>query len=296
VSNDPEFTVMSLDLDAVAASGRLGTVADCAAATHGGPVRVHNEDHCLTLMQEGSDTRSRRYLLAVADGVGGMNAGEVASEIAIDTLASRFQQGGPENPRKWMSQALRAANLAVFNRACSDSALRSMQTTLTALLIQGDELAIGHVGDSRAYRFRDGGVQQLTQDHTHIVDLLRVRLVTIEQAMHHPARHQLTRSLGAEPIVSVDVRRHVIQEGDVYVVCSDGMWGTLSRGNLQRLIGDLPAEDACRRLINLGNTLDADDNISIGVARVQSVCAAAQQPTILSRLQTFLRAPLRRPA
>jgi PPM family protein phosphatase len=284
---------MTLGVDLTAAPIGIGTIADCAAATHGGPQRVHNEDHCLTLMQERTPARSRRYLLAVADGVGGMNAGEVASETAIDTLAARFREGGPENPRKWMSQALRAANLAVFDRAQTDPAYRSMQTTLTAVLIQDDEVAIGHVGDSRAYRFRDGAVQQLTQDHTHIVDLMRVRLVTLEQAMHHPARHQLTRSLGAEPIVSIDVQMARAQIGDTYVVCSDGMWGTLSRGNLQRLIGNLPAEAACRQLINLGVTLDAEDNISIGVARIHSLEVAAPRATLLSRLRSLLPAPLR---
>jgi len=285
---------LGVDLSTVAES--LGTVADCAAATHGGPQRVHNEDHCLTLMQEGTPERARRYLLAVADGVGGMNAGEVASETAIDTLAARFHAGGPENPRKWMGQALRAANLAVFDRSHTDPAYRSMQTTLTAVLIQDDEVAIGHVGDSRAYRFRDGGVQQLTQDHTHIVDLMRVRLITLEQSMHHPARHQLTRSLGAEPIVSIDIQVDRARAGDTYVVCSDGIWGTLSRGNLQRLIGNLPAEAACRQLINLGVTLDAEDNISIGVARIHSLEKAAARPTIFSRVRALLRTPMRRTA
>jgi len=284
---------MTLNIEMTGVAEDLGTVADCAAATHGGPQRVHNEDHCLTLMQEATATRSRRYLLAVADGVGGMNAGEVASETAIETLAGRFRAGGPENPRKWMGQALRAANLAVFDRAQTDVAYRSMQTTLTAVLIQDDEIAVGHVGDSRAYRFRDGAVQQLTQDHTHIVDLMRVRLVTLEQAMHHPARHQLTRSLGAEPLVSIDVQSDRAKLGDTYVVCSDGMWGTLSRGNLQRLIGDLPAEAACRQLISLGVTLDAEDNISIGVARIHSLKKAPARPTILSRLRALLQTPLR---
>jgi PPM family protein phosphatase len=289
----PQFDVMTLDVDVTTAFADAGTVADCAAATHGGPQRVHNEDHCLTLMQDATPTRSRRYMLAVADGVGGNNAGEVASETAIETLAARFRAGGPEHPRKWMTQALRAANLAVFDRSHTDPAYRAMQTTLTCVLIQDDEVAVGHVGDSRAYRFREGAVQQLTQDHTHIMDLVRVRLVTLEQAMHHPARHQLTRSLGAEPIVSIDVQIDRAKVGDTYVVCSDGLWGTLSRGNLQRLIGDLPAEAACRQLISLGVTLDAEDNISIGVARIHSLAAAAPRPTVLSRLRSLLWAPMR---
>lgn len=280
---------MTLQIDLTDPASAPGTVADCAAATHGGPVRVHNEDHCLTLMEEAIATRPRRYLLAVADGLGGRNAGEVASETAIESLAASFRDHGPDNPHKWIVRSLRRANLAVFDRACSDPAYRSMQTTLTAVLIQGDRVLIGHVGDSRAYRFRQGNVQQLTQDHTRLLDLIKVRLVTPEQAMHHPARHVLTRSLGAEPIVPVDVVRDRAQEGDTYVVCSDGLWGALSRGNLQRLIGDLPAEEACRRLIQLGHTLDVDDNISVGVAQIHRVVASAPELTLRARVISAIR-------
>lgn len=293
----PELTVMTLQARASDAAGGIATVADCAAATHGGPVRVHNEDHCLTLMEEATATRPRRYLLGVADGLGGLNAGEIASETAVDSLAASFREGGPDKPQKWIVHALRRANLAVFDRAHSDPAFRSMQTTLTVVLIQGDQVVVGHVGDSRAYRFRAGSVQQLTQDHTRLLDLLRVRLVTPEQAIHHPARHVLTRSLGAEPIIPLDVVRDRAVEGDTYVVCSDGLWGALSRGNLQRLIGDLPAEDACRRLIQLGVTLDVDDNISVGVAHLHRVVAGPPEFDFVSRLRAFFRSsPGRRPA
>ena len=289
--NLPELTIMSLAREDVSeAADAAHTIADCAAATHGGPVRIHNEDHCLTLMSEATTTRPRRYLLAVADGVGGHNAGEVASETAIETLRASFEEGGPSAPHKWVAGAIRRANLAVFDRAHSDASFHSMQTTLTAVLIQGDCVAVGHVGDSRAYRFRHGAVQQLTQDHTHFLDLLRVRLVAADQAMHHPAVHQLTRSLGAEPIVRADVVRDRIEEGDTYVVCSDGLWGSLSRGNLQRLIGDLPAEDACRRLIDIGVTLDADDNMSVGVAHVRQVVSEIVGPSLLRRFYGRFRA------
>jgi len=267
----------------------LDTVADCAVATHGGPVRVHNEDHCLSLMSESRDARPRRYLLAVADGLGGRNAGEVASHTAIEALAQAFQDGGPESPRGWLARALQHANLAVFDLAHTDARYRSMQTTLTALLLQSDRIAIGHVGDCRAYRFRRGTVQQLTQDHTRLLDLIRVRLVTAEQALTHPARHVLTRSLGAEPIVPVELVEAHAEAGDSYVVCSDGIWSALSRNNLQRLISGLPAAEACERLMTLGLTLDVADNISVGVAHVHRVVPAAGAPPWRRRVVRFLR-------
>lgn len=269
------------------------TVVDCAAATHGGPVRVENEDHCLTTADAVGAREPRRYLLAVADGLGGLNAGEVASQTAIETLAAAFRADDQRAPHRWMARALQRANLAVFDRAHSEPALRSMQTTLTALLIEGDAVAIGHVGDCRVYRCRNGSVQQLTQDHTRLLDMLRMRLISAEQALTHPARHVLTRSLGAEPIVAVDVIRDRAQAGDTYVVCSDGIWSALSRGNLQRLIVDLPAAEACRRLIELGTTLDVADNISIGVAHVQRVQPAAPRTPLTGLRRLFTRSPSR---
>jgi protein phosphatase len=149
-ANLPPLTIMSLGFDRDSVETSIGTIADCAAATHGGPVRVHNEDHCLTLVSEATDSRPRRYLLAVADGVGGHNAGEVASETAIETLRREFEKGGSDRPHKWLGNAIQKANLAVFDHAHSHPSLHNMQTTLTAALIQGDAVAIGHVGDSRA--------------------------------------------------------------------------------------------------------------------------------------------------
>jgi serine/threonine protein phosphatase PrpC len=262
----------------------LDTLADCAVATHGGPVRVHNEDHCLALASDGSDGRPRRYLLAVADGLGGRNAGEVASRTAVDSLAAAFHGQHAVPPKRWLARAFQGANLAVFDLAHSDPRYRSMQTTLTALLIEGDRVAIGHVGDCRVYRFRGGSVQQLTQDHTRLLDLIRVRLVSAEQALTHPARHMLTRSLGAEPIVSIDVTVSAVEAGDTYVVCSDGIWSALSRNNLHRLVSDLPAPEACERLMALGVTLDVADNISVGVAHVQRVVPGLAPPSLWKRL------------
>lgn len=267
---------------------RLVTLADFAAETHGGPVRVHNEDHCLALVTPPTVPGPKRYLLAVADGLGGRNAGEIASQIAVEALASAFAEGGSQAPRRWMTRAIRQANLAVFNRAHADSRYRGMQTTLTALLIQGDQVAIGHVGDCRVYRFRGGAVRQLTQDHTRLLDLMRLRLINAEQALTHPARHLLTRSLGAEPIVAVDVTLDKAEAGDTYLVCSDGVWGALSRGNLQRVVVDLAAAEACHRLIELGEVLDVADNVSVGVAHVLQVAAEPNTPSVLRRLWRVL--------
>jgi PPM family protein phosphatase len=247
------------------------TIVDCAVVTDGGPIRGHNEDHCLALEPLQDASGFGRCLLAVADGLGGLNAGEVASELAITAVEDAFRQDTTGSLGRWMRRTFQRANLAVFDRAHSDPSCRSMQTTLTVWLIEGNRVAIGHVGDCRVYRFRHGEVRQLTQDHTRLLDLLRVRLVTAEQAITHPARHMLTRSLGAEPIVAVDVMQSIAEEGDTYVICSDGVWNALSRGNLRRLIVDLPAAEACRRLIDLGNMLGADDNISVGVAHIRRV-------------------------
>lgn len=288
MANDRPFERQINDRFGVSA-GRAETIVDCAVATDGGPIRGHNEDHCITLASDEDAIGSRRYLLAVADGLGGLNAGEVASELAIEAVEAAFREDATKSLDRWIRRTFQRANLAVFDRAHSDPNCRSMQTTLTVLLMEGDRVAIGHVGDCRVYRFRRGDARQLTQDHTHLLDLLRVRLVTAEQAINHPAQHMLTRSLGAEPIVSLDMLKSNAEAGDTYVICSDGVWNALSRGNLRRFIVDRPAEEGCRRLIELGNMLSANDNISVGVAHVQSVAASLTSFSLLSKVREILR-------
>ena len=168
---------------------------------------------------------------------------------------------------------MRAANVAVFD-AGHDTGRRGMGSTLTALTLAGREVAIAHVGDSRAYLVRSGQAAQLTADHSRVGEMLRMRLITAEQAARHPARSMLTRSLGTEPMVQIDLVRQAAELGDVFVLCSDGLWDSVARGEIAQLAGggeddDSPTPAAvAASLIELALKRDAPDNVTVAVIRL----------------------------
>ncbi len=240
--------------------------------TDPGPQRDGNEDCCAALSIESDTTRA--FLLVVADGLGGHRAGEVASKMAVETVIAEARQEGAPLGERFLGRALQQANLAVFNHGHDDPACFNMQSTLSAIAIQFDRLLLAHVGDCRVFRMRGGAIQQLTTDHTRVTEMLRMRLITPEQALRHPARSMLTRSLGADLILQVDTLRDRVQAHDVYVVCSDGLWNEVSSEEIRRTVSDLPGDAACERLVQLGSDRGADDNMTIGLARVHLVEAA----------------------
>jgi protein phosphatase len=169
---------------------------------------------------------------------------------------------------------MQQANLAVLNHGHDHPDCFNMQSTMSAIAIQFDRLLLAHVGDCRVFRVRGGGIQQLTTDHTRVTEMLRMRLITPEQALRHPARSMLTRSLGADLILQVDAMRDRVQTDDTYVVCTDGLWNEVSSEEMRRIAIELPGDLACERLVQLGADRGAADNMTIGLARVHAVEAA----------------------
>jgi protein phosphatase len=208
-------------------------------------------------------------LFGIADGMGGHKAGEVASRAAIDTAMEVWIDGAGANPTKALRQAINAANLAVFDRAAMDVDCRGMGTTLTLASFAGAEAFVGHVGDSRAYLFTETGARQLTADHSRVMEMLRAGLLTSEQAAHHPARSMLTRSLGADPLVQIDLLRAPIEKGNVLVLCTDGLWDMVSRDDMATVVKRHPIE-ACEELIDLAVKRGAPDNVSAVVVKISS--------------------------
>src|SRR5262249_68259 len=193
-----------------------------------GPMRDHNEDfagvYAPTIPDDAWD---RGPLFVVADGLGGHAAGEVASRTAVETVLGSWRSGSPGDPVHSIRRPTGAANTPVF--AQSLPAGRSgMATTLTALTFAGRDAVIAHVGDSRAYLVRGDTCRQLTTDHSRVGEMLRMKLISPEQAANHPARSQLTRTIGNEMIVQVDIVRDSIAAGDTFVLCSDGLWGEVA--------------------------------------------------------------------
>jgi PPM family protein phosphatase len=240
------------------------------AITDNGLVRPQNEDAHVVDAVAAKDT-TLRHLLAVADGVGGHHGGAAASRLALRAIMSEFLFWRGGAPERFVSRAVRRANDDVFDKSHAHSELSRMQTTLTAVVLEHDTLAVGHVGDCRLYRARKGHTELLTRDHTVASELLHLRLITEQQALEHPGRHQLTRSLGSEPFVQIDVVKEKIMVGDSYLLCSDGLWSQTTPYDIEDMLQNKVPDRACKELVNLALRRGAPDNITAIVFRITGV-------------------------
>ena len=213
-------------------------------------------------------------LFAIADGMGGAQAGEVASRIAVET----FEGSGEaiSAPERRLEELVREANRRIYDAAQSDEALRGMGTTLTSAFVGDDEVSIGHVGDSRAYRLRGGRLEQLTHDHSLVAELERTGQLEPGQAEHHPQKSIITRALGPEPDVQVDTHTHGARSGDVYLLCSDGLTSMLSDDEVERILrGRGSLEEAAQALVRAANQSGGKDNITVVLFRLEEGDEAA---------------------
>jgi protein phosphatase len=226
------------------------------AATDVGRVRDGNEDAYLVDDAMG--------LVAVADGMGGHRGGEVASATALEALRAAVSAGRP------LREAVEDANTAVFDKAGTDDSLHGMGTTLTAAtLAAGGTLLIGHVGDSRAYLLRDGELRQVTTDHSLVEELVRDGRLTPDEAAVHPQRSIITRALGVDATVDVDVYPVELAAGDVLLFCSDGLTGMLQPDLIAaELRREYDPGRAATRLVDAANAAGGEDNITVVVVSV----------------------------
>jgi len=215
-----------------------------------------------------------QIVFAVADGLGGHQGGEVASAAAVEPLG-RLDGREFMNPREAaeaLATAIREANEAILDRAAGDPALYGMGTTVTAAAVAGGRhLQLAHVGDSRAYLLREGDLAQLTTDHTVVGELVRRGRLTAEQAAIHPERSILTRAVGLDPRVPVDLPDPLeLQPGDQVLLCSDGLTETVEDAYIAELLSAGPdGHAACRSLIDAANDAGGPDNITVVLVRVE---------------------------
>jgi protein phosphatase len=199
----------------------------------------------------------------VADGMGGAQAGEIASRLAATSLTEADPSGDSGEER--VVGLVQGANRSVYERASEDEAVSGMGTTMTIALVDSDEVWIGHVGDSRAYLVRDGRLEQLTEDHSLVAELVRSGRLSPEEAEAHPHRSVITRALGTDPEVEVDAFCVVARPGDIFMICSDGLTSMVDDSTILTLLdearGDLDA--AAKRLIDEANQAGGEDNITV---------------------------------
>jgi protein phosphatase len=240
-------------------------VDDQAFRTDTGRQRSENEDSLFV----------RAPIFVVADGMGGAQAGEVASKTAAETFDAELPAAPPE---QLLRETIEAANRKVHERAQSDPALAGMGTTMTAAIVdaESEEVAIGHVGDSRAYRLRRGKLERLTRDHSLVEEMRRKGQITDAQAEDHPQRSIITRALGPEPEVEVDVQTVPAQSGDVFLLCSDGLTTMLDDEHIARLLTRATSmQTATRALVDEANRAGGRDNITVVAFRVEDAAAPA---------------------
>jgi protein phosphatase len=227
-------------------------------------------------------------LFGIADGMGGAQAGEVASGLAAAAMQESGANGGGEAR---LVELIQDANRRVHERANTDAAASGMGTTMTVALVEPDgKIAFGHVGDSRAYLLRDGKLDQLTDDHSLVAELVRRGELSPAEAEVHPQRSVITRALGTDPDVDVDAFSVDSRAGDVYLICSDGLSSFVDGATLEQILernrGDLDA--ATRALIQAANRGGGDDNITAVVFRIDegAAPAAAREPDEQTREYT----------
>ena len=248
-----------------------------ASATDVGRRRTGNEDSHALWVSEDPAVRARQgMLLVVCDGMGGASAGEVASQLAVDTVMQSVRAAAGADPADALREAIESANNAVHSQANANAEQRGMGTTCTAAVLRGREVWVGHVGDSRAYLVRGGKVQKLTKDHSLVAELIEKGHLTEAEAKHDHRRNVVTRSVGALEHVQVDAERVVekLKPGDVLVLCSDGLHGQVTDYEIGMIATEQAPAEACAGLIDLANERGGPDNITAIVVRVAGATPA----------------------
>ncbi len=248
-----------------------------AGRTHVGMKRTHNEDSLRLFREEN--------LFIVADGMGGHASGEVASQMSVETLAEFFRATSEDDEITWpykmdkgrkyeenrVVTGIKLSNRRIHEAAARDAKLKGMGTTIVVTFFVAGACYIGHVGDSRVYRMRDGQLVQLTEDHSLLNDYIKMRHLTPEEIEQFPHKNVIVRALGMKDTVQVDILSEALQPGDVFLLCSDGLSGMVSDERMAEILrggDDLDAH--CERLIDAANEAGGTDNITVILVRCES--------------------------
>ena len=248
-------------------------IADEACLTDVGRQRHTNEDSFY----------AEAPVFAVADGMGGAQAGEVASAMAVEEFSNGHDAS--KTPEAQLAEVARAANRRIWEMAQSDQQHAGMGTTLTAVMVGDTDVSVGHVGDSRLYLLRDGSLERLTRDHSLVEEFVRQGKLTPEQAERHPQRSVITRALGPESDVEVDTFSVPARDGDIFVLCSDGLSGMVRDEQMEEILASgEPLESVARALIDAANENGGRDNITVILFRLEEAgagtAARAEDATI----------------
>jgi serine/threonine protein phosphatase PrpC len=260
-----------------------------AGQSHPGLRRPLNEDswQIAQAAETGAMWPDRGRLFAVADGMGGHAAGEVASRVAIETLFSVYydrERDGPLPPTMRLQEAIDAANHAVYGQSATHDTQAGMGTTIVAAVVRDDWLIVANVGDSRAYLLRGGQAMQITQDHSWVAEQVAAGVLSNQEAENHIYKNVVTRCLGHRPTIQVDLFEHALQVGDAVLLCSDGLSNQVSGDEMVRALAQSPLRKAADQMIALANERGGPDNITVVLFKMFDPADAAGARLAESRI------------
>lgn len=268
----------------------LKTALEIATATHPGMVRSHNEDSIAADAEVG--------LAVLADGMGGYNAGEVASGIAVELIRTEMRKSlvdrkpeelsGPAAEQLIAEHSTRA-NAAIFHASQSQPQYSGMGTTLVVALWHDNQISVGHIGDSRLYRLRGGVLDQVTRDHSLLQEQIDSGMITKEQARHSQNKNLVTRAVGIDPEVETEVHTYPVQAGDIYLMCSDGLNDMVTDEDIQLTLSSLAANLplAAQQLVQQACDNGGRDNVSVILVRIVRDYSA--RAGLMGKLKSWFR-------
>ncbi|HZQ18465.1 MAG TPA: Stp1/IreP family PP2C-type Ser/Thr phosphatase [Terriglobales bacterium] len=250
---------------------RIRPGVELASLTDVGCVRENNEDSYIYWEPEGDELSTGLGRLAiVADGMGGYRGGEIASQLAVETVKDVYAHSGESDVQECLLSAFSEAHRRIRERARANPELSEMGTTCTALVLTDGQAHFAHVGDSRLYFLSERKLRLLTRDHTLMARWIENGVISSEEAETHPQRHVLTAALGVAEGIQPDSSPEAIQvqPGDVLMLCTDGLWGQVKEDEIQRTISTCSPADACRILCDLAKQRGGPDNITLQILRI----------------------------
>lgn len=248
-----------------------------------GCARTNNEDSG-RIVRDSRSGQSSRMLVVVADGMGGHNAGEVASATAVSVIEGAYDEMRRE-PAGRLKEALETANSTIHQKSIQNAETEGMGTTCTALLLQDGFAYSAHVGDSRIYLIRKDAIYLMTEDHSAVMQLVKSGELTLAEARHHPDKNVVTRCLGTRPQVEVSSwpERLPLQPGDHFLLCSDGLYDQVRDDEILAIVSPRTAAAACEELVRVAKERGAPDNVTVAVVGLHSVATSPSKPSPVTR-------------
>ena len=243
-----------------------------SSATHPGLKRDTNQDsHKVIIPNNKKILNNKGILLVLADGMGGNFGGEIASEMAVDIITNNYYKDNSFRIWKSLRNSFYLANSQIYNKAQITPKLKNMGTTLTAIVLIKNKIYVAHVGDSRCYKLNDNHIKQITEDHSFVMELIKANMISEEEAIDHPKSNMITRAIGTDKIVLVDIIKKKIKQIEHILICCDGLYREISDEKIHEIVySHNDPSLACEALVQKAIDNGGNDNITVVLAKIEN--------------------------